>query len=58
MLYIRLIVIAVILTAFSWFVLKLIRKPIHIGLIFIFWVAVILTSMLILYGTSVWLAGS
>ena len=58
MLYIRLIVIAVILTAISWFVLKLIRKPIHIGLIFIFWVAVILTSMLILYGTSVWLAGS
>lgn len=58
MLYIRLLLIAVVLTLISWVVLKLIRKPLNIGLVFIFWVVTILTSMAILYGASVWLAGN
>ncbi len=58
MLYIRLILIALILTAVSWVVLKLIRKPVHIGLVFIFWVAVLIASMALLYVTSVLLASS
>lgn len=58
MLYIRLILIALVLTAVSWVVLKLIRKPVHIGLVFIFWVVVLIASMALLYVTSVLLASS
>lgn len=57
MLYVRLLLIALVLTLLTWVVLKLIRKPIHIGLVFVFWVVTILTSMALLYGVSVWLAG-
>lgn len=58
MLYVRLLLLAAILTLISWVVLKLIRKPIHIGLVFIFWIAAIVVTMTSLYVISVLLASS
>lgn len=57
MLMIRLWLVVVVLTVVSWVVLKLIRKPWHIGWVLLFWVVVIFGSMLLIYGTSIWLAG-
>jgi len=58
MFYIRLLLVAAVLSIISWFVLKLVRKPKHIGLIFLFWVLVIVVSMALLYTLSVWFAGT
>ncbi len=58
MLYIRLILVAVVLTIISWLVFKLIRKPINIGWVFLFWVLAIFVSTALLYGLSVWFASS
>lgn len=57
MIIIRLWVLVIVLTAITWLVLKLAQKPQHIGLIFLFWVAVVLASTGVLYGFSVFLAG-
>ncbi len=57
MLFVRLWLIILVLTAVSWVVLKLIRKPMHIGWIFLFWVVVLFGLAALLYGGSVWLAG-
>lgn len=54
MFFIRLWIVAIVLTLISWFLLKLIRKPMHIGLVFLFWVAVIFVSTGLLYAVSVW----
>jgi hypothetical protein len=58
MMMIRLMLVAMVLTAISWFLLKLIRKPVHIGLVFLFWVFAIFGSMGLLYATSVWFAST
>lgn len=57
MVIIRLWLIVALLTVISWFILKLIRKPVHIGWVLLFWVAVIFGSMGLIYVGSVWLAG-
>ncbi|WP_168188939.1 hypothetical protein [Thiomicrorhabdus sediminis] len=54
MMLIRLFVISLVLTLISWFVLKLVRKSVHIGLVFLFWIATIFGSMGLLYLISVW----
>ena len=56
MLYIRLILISLVLTVISWVVLKLIRKPMHIGLVFLFWVVAVVGTTALLYVISVWMA--
>ena len=58
MVFLRLWAVAIILTLISWFLLKLIRKPMHIGLVFLFWVAVIFVSTVGLYAISVWFVSS
>ncbi|WP_198525677.1 hypothetical protein [Thiomicrorhabdus sp. Kp2] len=58
MVLIRLWLIALVLTVISWFLLKLIRKPIHIGWVFLFWVAAIFGTMGLIYAGSVWLASN
>ncbi|MDG6778438.1 hypothetical protein QCB44_06960 [Thiomicrorhabdus sp. zzn3] len=50
----RLWLIVLVMTALSWLVLRLINKPKHIGWVFLFWVAVIMGTTLLLYGVSVW----
>ncbi len=57
MLFVRLWVVILVLTAVSWVVLKLIRKPLHIGWIFLFWAVTLFGLMALLYGGSVWWAG-
>lgn len=58
MMFIRLGLIAIVLTVVSWLLLKLARKSVHIGLIFLFWVLTIFGSMGLLYAVSVWFASS
>lgn len=58
MLYIRLLIVILILSLLSWVVLKLVRKPMHFGLVFIFWTAAVLATMFLLYGMSVFMAGA
>lgn len=58
MMFIRLWLVAMVLTVVSWLLLKLIRKSVHIGLIFLFWVLAIFGSMGLLYVASVWFASS
>ena len=55
---IRLWLLVLIMTGISWIILKLIRKPMHIGLIFLFWVIAILGSTALLYMVSVWFVSS
>ncbi|WP_373018993.1 hypothetical protein [Thiomicrorhabdus sp.] len=50
----RLWILVIAMTVISWFVLKLINKPTHIGLVFLFWVVAIMGTTLLLYGVSVW----
>jgi len=57
MLFIRLWVVILVLTAVSWVVLRLIRKPLHIGWIFLFWIVILFGLMALFYGGSIWLAG-
>ncbi|VAW47101.1 hypothetical protein MNBD_GAMMA03-1048 [hydrothermal vent metagenome] len=57
MLMIRLWLFIVILTVISWLVLKLVRKPLHIGWVFLFWIVVVIGSAVLLYGISIWFAG-
>lgn len=54
---IRIWVLVVIITVISYLVLKLIKKPVHIAWVFLFWAAVIFGTILLLYGASVWFAG-
>ncbi|MEA3406171.1 MAG: hypothetical protein U9R28_10610 [Pseudomonadota bacterium] len=54
MLLFRLWIIVVVMTAISWLVLKVVSRPKHIGLVFLFWVVAIWGSTLLLYGISVW----
>lgn len=54
---IRMILLILVLSGISWLVLRLISKPIHIGLVVLFWVAVVFGSAGLLYGFSVWQAG-
>ncbi|WP_158660991.1 hypothetical protein [Thiomicrorhabdus sp. Milos-T2] len=54
MMYIRLLLVALVLTVISWLILNAIRKPVNIGFVFLFWVATILASMAFLYLISVW----
>ena len=56
MLYIRLLLVILVLTLFSWVVLKLVRKPMHIGLVFLFWTVTVITCMALLFGISVLIA--
>ena len=56
--FIRLWVLILILTAISWFVLTLVRKPMHIGLVFLFWIVAVFGSTALLYVVSVWLASN
>lgn len=56
--FLRLWVVVLVLTLISWLLLKLIRKPMHIGLVFLFWVAVIFVSTFLLYAISVWFVSS
>lgn len=58
MMFIRLWLVAMVLTVVSWLLLKLIRKSVHIGLIFLFWILAIFGSMGLLYVVSVWFASS
>jgi len=58
MMFIRLWLVAMVLTFVSWLLLKLIRKSVNIGLIFLFWVLAIFGSMGLLYVVSVWFASS
>lgn len=58
MVFIRLWIIAMVLTVISWFVLKLIRKTVHIGWIFLFWLLALFGSTGLLYVISVWFASS
>ncbi len=58
MLFVKLWVVVLLLTAVSWVVLKLIRKPLNIGWIFLFWVVTLFGLAALLYGGSVWLAGA
>jgi len=53
-LFIRLWVIVIILTGISWLVLKVINRPKHVGLVFLFWVVAVWGTTLLLYGVSVW----
>ncbi len=57
MFMIRLWLIVLVMTLISWGVLKLIRKPLHIGWVFLFWTVVFFGSAFLLYGVSIWLAG-
>jgi len=57
MLFVKLWVVILVLTAISWVVLKLVLKPLHIGWIFLFWVITLFGLAALLYGGSVWLAG-
>ncbi|MDG6774087.1 hypothetical protein QCB45_07065 [Thiomicrorhabdus sp. ZW0627] len=50
----RLWILVIAMTVISWFVLKLINKPTHIGLVFLFWVVAIMGTTLLLYLVSVW----
>ncbi|WP_237261201.1 hypothetical protein [Thiomicrorhabdus immobilis] len=54
MMYIRLLLVALALSVLTWLVLKAIRKPVNIGLLFLFWIATIFGSMGLLYLISVW----
>jgi len=54
MMFIRLMLVSMVLTIISWVVLKLVRKSVHIGLVFLFWVFTIFGSMGLLYVISVW----
>ncbi len=56
MLYIRLLLVILVLTLFSWVVLKLVRKPMHIGLVFLFWTVAVISCMALLFGISVLMA--
>lgn len=58
MIFVRLWLVTIVLTAISWLVLKLVRKSIHIGLVFLFWIVVIFGSTALLYVGSVWLASN
>jgi hypothetical protein len=42
------------MTGLSWLVLKLINRPKPIGLVLLFWIAVIMGTTLLFYGLSVW----
>jgi hypothetical protein len=54
---IRLSLAILVLSGLSWLVLKLISKPVHIGLVLLFWIFVVFGSAALLYGLSVWQAG-
>ncbi|MDR9498109.1 MAG: hypothetical protein RI556_02965 [Hydrogenovibrio sp.] len=41
-----------LLTAGSWYLLKLAGRPLHIGWVFLFWVATLLAAAAVLYGLS------
>ncbi|MDG4811867.1 hypothetical protein P8629_02505 [Hydrogenovibrio sp. 3SP14C1] len=43
-----------ILTVLSWLGLKAVRKPMHIGWVFLFWVVTILGGTAFFYMISVW----
>lgn len=53
---IRLWIVVFALTLASWLVLKVIRKPINLFLVFGFWVVVVWGTMGLIYGISVLLA--
>ncbi|WP_172959676.1 hypothetical protein [Thiomicrorhabdus aquaedulcis] len=53
----KMVLLILVLTVASWLVLKLISKPMHIGLVLLFWIAVVFGSAGLLYGFSVWQAG-
>ncbi|MDX1352919.1 MAG: hypothetical protein R3254_07900 [Thiomicrorhabdus sp.] len=58
MVILRLWLVVLVLTVISWFVLKLVRKSVHIGWVFLFWIAVIFGSMALIYAGSVWFASN
>lgn len=53
----RLWFIVIGLTLLSWLVLKAIRKPVNLFLVFLFWIIAIWGTMGLVYVLSVFLAG-
>lgn len=53
---IRLWIVVFALTLASWLVLKVIRKPVNLFLVFGFWIIAIWGTMGLIYGISVLLA--
>lgn len=53
----RLWIVVAVLTILSWFVLKLVRKPMHFLLVLLFWMIAIFGTMGAVYLLSVMLAG-
>jgi len=41
------------MTVISWAILKVVNKPKHFGLVFLFWVVAIWGTTILLYGISV-----
>lgn len=57
MLMIRFGILVLVLTVVSWLVLKVLRRPAHFGLVFLFWVLVVMVVVTGFYGISVWVSG-
>lgn len=54
MMVIKVWLFIMILTVLSWLGLKIIKKPLHIGWVFLFWVVTILGGTAFFYMISVW----
>ncbi|MBD3611450.1 MAG: hypothetical protein HUJ13_03360 [Hydrogenovibrio crunogenus] len=54
MMIIKVWLFIMILTVLSWLGLKIVRKPLHIGWVFLFWVVTVLGGTAFFYMISVW----
>jgi hypothetical protein len=58
MIYFRLLILITILSVLSWFVLKLLGKQKHFGLVFLAWVTILLIGGALFYGISILVANA
>lgn len=58
MVIVRMWLLVLVATVVSWVILKLLKKPIHIGWLFLLWVLVLFGGTALFYGVSVWFVSS